>query len=192
MPGFMARMLFVMVLVGFLAVRVVYRRRGDGERRALRAGRELLLTRTMTAAVAIPAVLWLGSPLLGFAQAPLPEWVGWLGYVTALLGVGLLAWAHATLGAHFSPWLELRRDHALVTTGPYRWVRHPIYSAGALIVLGSGLLSANMVMLAAPALALALLLGVRLPDEEAMLQEQFGPEYQAWAARTGRLLPRVW
>ena len=117
MPGFMARMLFVMVLVGFLAVRVVYRRRGDGERRALRAGRELLLTRTMTAAVAIPAVLWLGSPLLGFAQAPLPEWVGWLGYVTALLGVGLLAWAHATLGAVIKEPLGIAPHQSAAVTG---------------------------------------------------------------------------
>jgi len=191
MPGFMSRMLFVMVLMGFVAVRFVYRRHREGERQAVRPGRERLLTRAMTASVAIPAVLWLGSPLLGFAQAPLPEWVNWLGYLTALVGVGLLAWAHATLGRNFSPWLEIRGDHTLITGGPYRWVRHPIYSAGALLVLGSGLLTGNLLVLACPTTALAMLLWVRLPDEEAMLRRTFGTEYDAWATGTGRLLPKL-
>jgi protein-S-isoprenylcysteine O-methyltransferase Ste14 len=189
MPWYMSRLLWAMVVVGFLLVRFVYRRR-SGERRAVRPRRERWLTRGMTLAVAVPGALWLGSPSLGFAQLPVPEPIGWLGYLLGLAGVALLAWAHATLGANFSPWLEIRREHALVTTGPYRWVRHPIYSAGVLLVLGAGLLSANLLVLLCPALALALLLTVRLPDEEAMLAEQFGDAYQAWAARTGRLLPR--
>jgi protein-S-isoprenylcysteine O-methyltransferase Ste14 len=190
MPWYMSRMLFAMVLVGFMAVRVVYRRRGDVERQAVQPARERWLTRGMTAAVALPAGLWLGTPTLAFAQLPLPEVVGWLGYGVALTGVGLLAWAQDTLGKQFSPWLELRGDHALVTAGPYRWVRHPIYSAGLLLVLGSGLISGNLVVLALPATGLIVLLAVRLPDEEAMLAEHFGQAYRDWAALTGRLFPR--
>jgi protein-S-isoprenylcysteine O-methyltransferase Ste14 len=190
MPGWMARTLFLMVLLGFLVVRAVYRRRG-GPRQAVRPRRERTLTRTMTASVAAPTALWLGSPALGFAQLPLPELAGWLGYLLALLGVGLLAWAHDTLGQNFSPWLELRGEHQLVTTGPYRWVRHPIYSAGVLVVLGIGLLSANLLVLLLPGASLSLLLVVRLRDEEAMLAERFGEAYRAWEATTGRLLPRL-
>ncbi len=190
MPGFMSRMLFVMVLVGFLVVRFVYRRR-SGERRAVRPGRERWLTRLVAAAVAVPGMLWLGSSLTDFARLPLPEWLSWLGYVVALLGVGLLAWAHDTLGQNFSPWLEVRGDHTLVTSGPYRWVRHPIYTAGLMIGLGVGLLSADLLILVCPLAALTLLLALRLPDEEAMLAEQFGEDYRDWAASTGRLLPRL-
>lgn len=191
MPWYMSRMLYGMVLVAFVVVRIVYRRRGDGERSAVRPARERWLTRIMTLSVALPALLWLGTPTISFAQTPLPEAVSWLGYVTALAGVGLLAWAHDTLGRNFSPWLEIRGDHALVTNGPYRWVRHPIYSAGLLLVLGTGLTSANLLVLAGPALGLAVLLALRLPDEEAMLASTFGAAYHDWAARTGRLLPRL-
>ncbi len=190
MPWYMSRMLYAMVLVAFVVVRFVYRRQ-RGERSAVRPGRERWLTRGMTVGVAAPALLWLGSPLLGFAQLPVPEALGWIGYALALLGVGVLAWAHATLGANFSPWLELRGDHALVTGGPYRWVRHPIYSSGLLLVLGTGLISGNLLVLLCPAAALTTLLLVRLPDEEAMLAREFGDEYTAWAAQTGRLLPRL-
>jgi protein-S-isoprenylcysteine O-methyltransferase Ste14 len=191
MPWYMSRMLYAMVLVGFVAVRIVYRRRDDGARQAVRPARERWLTRLMTASVAVPALLWLGTPTLSFAQLPLPEALGWLGYITALAGVGLLAWAHDTLGRNFSPWLEIRGDHALVTAGPYRWVRHPIYSAGLLLVLGTGLISANLLVLLIPAMGLAVLLAVRLPDEEAMLADTFGEAYEEWAVGTGRLLPRL-
>jgi protein-S-isoprenylcysteine O-methyltransferase Ste14 len=188
MPGFMGRMLLAMVVFGFLAVRVVYHRRA-GERSAVRLRRERLLTRGMTISVALPLGLWLGSPLLGFADLPLPEPFSWLGYVLGLLGVGLLAWAHDTLGREFSPWLELRAEHRLVTAGPYRWVRHPIYSAGLLLILGVGLLSANLLVLLLPAAGLGTLLALRLADEEAMLAARFGEEYRSWEARTGRLFP---
>jgi protein-S-isoprenylcysteine O-methyltransferase Ste14 len=190
MLWYMSRMLLVMVLVGFVTVRVAYRRRGDGERRAVRPARERWLTRFMTVTVALPTAAWLGTPMLGFAQLALPELVGWLGYGAGLLGVGLLAWAHDTLGRHFSPWLELRGDHRLVTTGPYRWVRHPIYSAGVLLILGCGAISGNLLVLGGPAAGLAVLLALRLPDEEAMLEDQFGAQYHAWSTTTGRLLPR--
>lgn len=190
MPGYMSRLLFLMVLLGFVIVRTVYRRRRDEPRQAVRPARERWLTRTMTLGVAVPSVLWLGSPALGFADLPLPEVLGWLGYGIGLGGVALLAWAHDTLGRNFSPWLELRGEHVLVTEGPYRWVRHPIYTAGLLVVLGGGLTSGNLIVLLCPAATLGLLLAVRLRDEEAMLAAHFGEAYERWAERTGRLLPR--
>ena len=186
----MSRCLFLMVLLAFVVVRVVFRRRADQDRRSVRPFRERWLTRGVAAAVVLPAFLWLGSPRLGFADLPLPEALGWLGYVTALLGIGLLAWAQFTLGANFSPWLELRSEHGLVTQGPYRWVRHPIYSAGFVIIAGSGLLTGNAVVLLCPLVMFTVLLVFRLHDEEAMLERQFGDQYREWTRSTGRLLPR--
>lgn len=191
MPDLMSRCLFLMVLFAFVVVRLAFRRREGKERQAVRPQRERWLTRTVAASVVLPAATWLGTPALGWADLPLPELVSWFGYVLALLGTGFLAWAQSTLGANFSPWLELRQDHGLITQGPYRWVRHPIYSAGYLVIIGSGLLTTNLVMLLAPLVMLTVLLLARLGDEEAMLERQFGERYRAWAARTGRLLPRI-
>ena len=191
MPGLMSRCLFLMVLLGFVVVRVAFRRRAGQDRSAVKPARERWLTRAVAAAVILPAVGWLGTPALGFADLPLPEALGWIGYVTALLGVGLLAWAQFTLGANFSPWLEIRNEHGLTTEGPYRWVRHPIYKEGFVIILGCGLLTANALVLLCPTTMFLVLLVFRLPDEEAMLERQFEEEYRAWARRTGRLMPRL-
>ncbi|RIL12128.1 isoprenylcysteine carboxylmethyltransferase family protein, partial [bacterium] len=82
-----------------------------------------------------------------------------------------------------------RRHHTLVTTGPYRWVRHPLYSVGVLFMLGlSTLLGSWLIpVLAIPAMAGLML---RTPAEEAGLVARFGDGYRAYMARTGRYLPR--
>ena len=191
MPAALARLLFLLVLLAFLGIRLAFRRSKEVPEEQRRPGRERLLTRTMTVAVVFSAVLWIGSPWLRFADLPLPAAVGWLGLVLAALGLCGLGWSHAALGANFSPWLEIRAEHGLIVRGPYRWVRHPMYLAGLVQVLGSGLLTGNLVVLLWPLANLALLLALRLPEEERMLHERFGPAWEAWAARTGRLFPRV-
>jgi len=186
----LARPLVLAILLAFLALRVAFRRTRD-PRAAVRPRREKLLTRTMTVAVVLPALGWLGTVGEAWGDVPLPEAPRWAGFALALLGLAGLAWSHAALGRNFSPWLELRQDHGLVTGGPYRWVRHPMYTAGFAQVVGCGLLAANLLVLGLPLLALSALVALRLPDEEAMLRARFGADWEAWARTTGRLLPKI-
>jgi protein-S-isoprenylcysteine O-methyltransferase Ste14 len=79
----------------------------------------------------------------------------------------------------------------LVTTGPYRWLRHPFYVGVLLLVLACFLLAANWFM-ALAGFAVFALLAIRSPIEERKLAERFGDEYLAYRARTRRFLPRVW
>ncbi len=67
----------------------------------------------------------------------------WAGLGLALVGFGLLQWAQNELGRHWSDAARLQAAHQLVTTGPYRWLRHPVYSAFLLILSAPLLLSAN-------------------------------------------------
>ena len=141
----------------------------------------------------IPAALWLVAPAtLSAADLPIPSALRMLGFGIALGALGLLWWVHASLGAEFSPRLELRDDHTLIQHGPYRWVRHPMYTTGFLLIVGYGLLAANGVVLGLPLLALLLLVVLRLPDEEAMLARRFGADFDAHRRRTGRFVPRLW
>jgi protein-S-isoprenylcysteine O-methyltransferase Ste14 len=82
-----------------------------------------------------------------------------------------------------------RRDHTLVTTGPYRWVRHPFYVAGVVGVVGVSLILANWFLLLVGGLAMALLV-VRTAKEEELLLARFGEDYRRYAERTGRFFPR--
>jgi len=130
------------------------------------------------------------TPWLTFADYRRPAWVGGVGtgiYAGALV---LLWLSHVSLGDHWSPRAEILAGHVLVTQGVYRFVRHPMYAAHFLWGIAQALLLANW--LAGPAMLVVMLpvYLVRVPREERLLRERFGGAYEAWAARTGRLLPR--
>ncbi len=147
--------------------------------------------------LALPAftslVLLIVNPRrLAWARWPAPRWGRWTGVLLALGGFGLLEWSHRALGRNWSDRPRLTRDQTLVTRGPYRWIRHPIYSA-FLLILGSPLLiTANWLVGLLWLLMTLLDIRDRLAFEEAWLAERFGPAYAAYRRRTGRLLPRFW
>lgn len=76
---------------------------------------------------------------LQFAQFALPEWVRWTGVGVAILGFIFLQWAQVTLGKSWSDTPRMTKGQALITNGPYQFIRHPIYTA-FLLILGSTLL----------------------------------------------------
>jgi protein-S-isoprenylcysteine O-methyltransferase Ste14 len=83
-----------------------------------------------------------------------------------------------------------RRAHTLVTSGPYRWVRHPFYDATALSMLANALAAANWFLLLTGS-AVLILIVARTRKEEANLRLRFGDSYQAYVERTGRFVPKV-
>jgi protein-S-isoprenylcysteine O-methyltransferase Ste14 len=122
-----------------------------------------------------------------------PVWLPlrWLGVGLLVLSVALLCWVHVALGRNFNTTLVLRRDHELITTGPYRWVRHPMYSSFIMLFVGLMLVSRNALLGGLSGLFLLALVKVRTPMEEAQLRERFGSSYDAYRARTGLLWPRL-
>lgn len=84
-----------------------------------------------------------------------------------------------------------KQGHDLVETGPYRWIRHPIYLAYLVSYVGGGLLSANLVLTCAPVTMYAILVFLRMGQEEQVLVSLFGQRYIEYMERTGRLLPRL-
>lgn len=89
-------------------------------------------------------ILYLANPdTLSWASLALPAWLRWLGAPFGVAGLLLLGWVHHELGRNFSGTLHLREQQTLVTSGPYRWVRHPMYTAFFLVVTSFFLLSAN-------------------------------------------------
>ncbi len=123
-----------------------------------------------------------------FIELPAP--VRWAGAGMVVMLIPFVVAAQRALGRNVSPTVIIHEDHELVTTGPYRWIRNPLYTAGGLLFASLGLLSASWFLLAGAALALVLV-RLRLPREEAELEARFGPQYREYAARTGRFLPRV-
>ena len=136
--------------------------------------------------------LWLATPWLEVADYPLRPPA--LASGVALLAGGLWIFhrSHADLGTNWSISLEVREGHRLVTGGIYRRIRHPMYLG--LLLHSAGLAAAVPNWIAGPSYLATFvpLLALRLRPEERMMREEFGAEYETYAARTNRLLPGIW
>ncbi|MBN2085744.1 MAG: isoprenylcysteine carboxylmethyltransferase family protein [Anaerolineales bacterium] len=127
-----------------------------------------------------------------FAYAlPFPMIVRWGGVVLLAAGIVVLGTAHYHLGLSFSSFVGSKERHALVQSGPYRLIRHPIYLAYLLLYLGGGLTAGNWVLAFVPFIGFSVMAWMRMPKEEQILMDLFGGEYTAYRQRTGRLLPRM-
>jgi len=131
----------------------------------------------------------LNSPWIEALSIPLPGWLRWAGFALGLASLALWTWTQASLGKEWSPQLQLREEHHLVTTGPYARVRHPLYTAMLGVGTAFALVTANWVFVL---LAVAMIAGLvaRIPREEQMMLEQFGEEYKAYMQRAGRFFPK--
>lgn len=126
---------------------------------------------------------------VSWSSLALPAWVRWAGGTFGLLVVPpLLFWTFHSLGKNLTDTVVTRREHTLVTHGPYRWVRHPFYGVVFLWVLSLSLLTANWLLALLGGVAVTLLV-TRSRVEEAKLAERFGDDYRAYAQRTGRFFP---
>jgi protein-S-isoprenylcysteine O-methyltransferase Ste14 len=120
----------------------------------------------------------------------LPRWLRCSGAGLGAVSLSLALWIFRTIGKNITSTVQTREQHELITGGPYRWVRHPLYPVGTSFFVSLSLLAANWFMGLASLSVLVMLL-IRLPNEEAKLIERFGDEYRAYIERTGRLLPYI-
>jgi protein-S-isoprenylcysteine O-methyltransferase Ste14 len=113
----------------------------------------------------------------------------WAGVAVSLYSVVVLPWTLRTLGRLAVPGAGVLRDHSLITTGPFRLIRNPLYSAVSVLWLGAALGTLDWPMMVLfPLLVFGLLKTARA--EEGLLREKFGAEYDAYVARTGRIVPK--
>ena len=126
---------------------------------------------------------------MSWAAVSLPDALRWTGAIAGFAGLALLVWVQRSLGKNFSPLLRIRSDQTLVTYGPYRWVRHPMYTTLLLLSAAFFLLTANGFIGGTLGLGIALVMIVRTPFEEKMMIDRFGDEYRRYMERTGKFLP---
>ena len=132
------------------------------------------------------------TPWLAFADYPLRPVPFAAGVVCLAVGLWFFHRSHADLGTNWSITLEVREKHQLVTHGIYRRVRHPMYMALFLYSVGQALALPNWVAGPSYLVAFGLLFALRLGPEERMMREEFGADYDAYVARTKRLVPGIW
>lgn len=115
-----------------------------------------------------------------------------IGILLIWAGILLRLWCVRVLGRFFNTSLVLQEKHALVTSGPYRFIRHPSYAAGFLIMSGLGIALGNGISLLLLIAAALLVYVPRIRAEEGMLQQAFGGAFEEYKKRSWRLVPFVW
>ena len=142
--------------------------------------------------------VWLGYILLGvagahpFGMVVVPHTViaQYLGVAICALGLLAAIWSRRTLGDDWSRDVEIKQGHELVERGPYRLVRHPIYTSHLLMGLGTAIVSGMLVAFVG---LLFFFIGfwIKLKQEENLLLRRFPDEYPAYKARVKALVPFV-
>ncbi|MGH7163243.1 MAG: methyltransferase family protein [Planctomycetota bacterium] len=134
-------------------------------------------------------------PLLraGRWRTPLPlAWpTVWTGVALALSGVAIRLWSLSVLRENFSYVVHVDKGHRLVTAGPYRLVRHPLYSGLIVFFLGVPLVICDLWILLVLAGYIGVSVTLRIRREERALRERFGAAYEAWRAKTRLLVPFI-
>lgn len=115
----------------------------------------------------------------------------WFGLFLLALSILLVYWTHINLNKNFTDTVYIRKNAFLVTTGPYRWVRHPMYVAGLIMGIGSGLALANWFIGLTGTLLMLLIMILRTPIEEEKLLQRHGEAYRQYCEKTGRFFPKI-
>ncbi len=157
--------------------------------------REKSWDRLLTAVVAVVAyeLLFANGLRYGVLKervVPDEPWIAWWGIALTWVGTAIAVWARYCLGGNWSARVTLKEGHQLVHTGPYQFVRHPIYTGMLLGTVGAALVVGEW----RGVLAVLLLLAAhsrKALREEGLLTREFGTQYVAYRRSTGFLFPRL-
>jgi protein-S-isoprenylcysteine O-methyltransferase Ste14 len=189
--------IFRLVLIGWIAIVLpigVYHRIKSmtGERLDRRQeGVFLFLIRPLGLVFVAGMIAYiLDSHWMAWSSMGLPSWLRWMGVGLAGVAVALLICTFRHLGKNLTDTVVTRREHTLITTGPYRWVRHPFYLVLAIGAAGFSLMTAHW-FFAVVGGTIFVLLAMRARKEETNLLKRFGDEYRDYVSRTGKFWPRL-
>lgn len=128
--------------------------------------------------------------VLGMRFAPQLFWLQVVGIALTYLGVAFTIWARGALGANWSPDVTLKVEHELVLSGPYAFVRHPLYTGLTIALIGAVLEIGEWRAILAFAILLATHI-IKARQEEKLMAAQFGAQYAEYQKHSGFLIPRL-
>jgi protein-S-isoprenylcysteine O-methyltransferase Ste14 len=124
------------------------------------------------------------------AIVPYRNWMDWLAVAITALGFALTLWARAILGGNWSSSVTIKVSHELIRSGPYRWVRHPIYTGLIIAMAGTAIARDEWRGLLA-VLLLWIAFTIKRLKEEQFMRQTFGPQYIEYTRTTGAIFPRL-
>jgi protein-S-isoprenylcysteine O-methyltransferase Ste14 len=190
------RIVAALILFTGIGISSYFRRKADrdsGEQLSRRVDGTLFMRIVQLGGLVLwlsPVVYLVNPAWMTWSKIGLPEGARWLGAGMGILCVLGIYWMFSSIGSGITPTSATRKEHKLVTSGPYRWVRHPLYTFGSSMFIAFGLMADNWFIALLGILAF-LAMASRTPKEEANLIEKFGDEYREYMKQTGRYFPKL-
>lgn len=193
MTATIAKAIWVLIAVGWYVIRFPHARRVKSNRitRSERGTRERTLLAISLTGLGIIPFIYVATGFPSFADYTFRPWQAWLGAPVAVAALVMFLLTHRALGRNWSVSLDIRDKHKLVTSGVYRHVRHPMYTAFWLWTLAQALLLPNWFAGFSGIVGFGILYALRVAHEERLMVEAFGQEYRDYMGRTARLVPWI-
>jgi len=138
----------------------------------------------------VAPIIYAATNWLDFADYQLPNWASWLGVAFTATALFVFWRAHADLGVNWSPTLEIREKHELITRGIYGVIRHPMYASQWLLSIATPLLLQNWIAGWLNLVVFIFFYSFRVKAEEQMMLEQFGDQYRSYMQKVGAVFPK--
>jgi len=192
MEEFFYKLALLILMFVFMAVRapsvIKYKTTKKKVRKSTTA--DLILIGFSTLGMMIFPLIYVFSSIFDRFTMHLPDFIRITGILLYIASIILMYLVLKELGRDWSMKLELGHNHRLVTSGPCRLVRHPMYTAFYLMMIGQLLLTSNWFVGFYGVAIWTLFCIIRIPEEEKMMTEEFGDDYLAYSRETGSLLPK--
>jgi protein-S-isoprenylcysteine O-methyltransferase Ste14 len=189
------RLIFSMILVSAFLISGTFRRRarqsGDVIARQDEGKTVLFIRMVFAFPLLISLLLYIIYPqALNWSRFELPIWLRWVAVGTGVLTIPFTLWVFRHIGRNISETVLTKSDHELVKSGPYRWIRHPLYSGSLWMLFSISVIASNWFLLLYSFLGLIAFRWLIIPVEENQLVHAFGEEYREYQSRTGALVPK--
>ena len=190
------RWIFVALFVMSTAISKYHRGKARKSGEAIPRRSEGTVAMLLRVALALPLMLsflayMINPGWMAWSSVALPAWARWVGVGIGFVCIPLFLSLFGSIGSNISETVLTKKDHQLIMTGPYRWVRHPLYTVAGALFFSYGLIASNWWMLTFTTIGLVMIVALVIPREEAELVAKFGEEYEAYQTRVGKLVPRV-
>lgn len=166
------------------------RRQGKINERRVTTQEQILLGLLSLGGLPFP-LIYAFTNWIDFANYTLPAWASWRGVLLTIAALYVFWRAHADLGVNWSPSLEIREKHELITRGIYGVIRHPMYASQWLLSIATPLLLHNWIAGFLNLLVFIPFYLLRVKAEEQMMLDSFDVQYQEYMKHTGRVLPKM-
>jgi protein-S-isoprenylcysteine O-methyltransferase Ste14 len=186
-----AKAAFLALFGGIVAIRAPHGNR-SGKVRVVESRKGFVETALLTLAMAssLFPLIWVCGGLFSFADYALRPAPYAAGVILMAFGLWLFYRSHADLGTNWSITLQVRENHRLITSGVYSRIRHPMYSSLFVLGIAQMLFLPNWIVGPSYFVGFGVLYLFRIKAEERMMLDRFGAEYENYARRSGRLIPR--